>query len=148
MKCNFRDIMFLNLNHFEHELLNYFNFIAPFGNEINRILDLEYIKKHFPNYQINNIDNFKNTFFNLITLIGIVSNTSFYGQKNYKFGLIKGILLIIFTYLFPKMFMDKILKYAKTKNKKIFLRFLVIYLLELIIISLYCLITHYFFRIK
>ena len=143
MKCSFIDLLLLNLNHFDHKWISYFNLIAPFANEISNVLTLGGVANLYPHLPSNDTETFKKAFFDFIALSGIISTTSHYSQKGYKYGLIKGVLFIIFTFLIPNIFMDNILNYAKTKNQKLILGFIVIYLLDFSINFFYCQIYKY-----
>lgn len=141
MKCAINDIIMLGLNNFEPTPLNYFNLLAPFANEISNILTLSNVINLYPHHPKNNIEIYKKAFFDLISLIGIVSNASHYGKKGYIYGLLKGSILIIFTFLIPNLFMDDFLSFAKTNTQKLILGFVIVYILEFLIQFIYCKVT-------
>ena len=66
----------------------------------------------------------------------------------YNLALVKGILLIIFAFELPKIFMDEILQSTYFKDNKLLTGLVIIYLIDLIINLLFCKIKNYMYKDK
>ena len=146
---NIQHILTLGLDTMERTPMNIFNMVAPFANEIANVLTLSgIVPRLYPNAndgKLTDSDLLKKAVFDVIALTGIVSNVAIYTNKyDYKLGVAKGILFIIFTFVIPNIFMDNILDHKLLKNHKLLAGLAVIYLLDLSINFLFCKIKKYF----
>ena len=141
MKCDILGFMKLGLDKFNPNIISIFNLLAPFANEISNILTISGFVNLYPHHPKNNLEIYKKALFDFISLVGIVSNASYYSKYGYKNGLLKGIVLIVFTFLIPNLFMYDFLKFAKTNIQKLLLGFVIVYILEFLIQFTYCFIS-------
>ena len=97
-KCSINNIVLLGL--LKNNYKDVLHSLTPFINEIANILTLSNIINIYPQFPKNDSELFYKMFFDLLSLVGIVSNVIKYNEKvkNYKSSLSKGLLLLIFTY--------------------------------------------------
>ena len=128
--CDVKSLLLLGLNKMEWTPVNTFNVIAPFANEITNVLVISgVLSKMFYNHHAPGDKITIGKLFDIIALIGISSNAATYARKyNYKLGLVKATLFIIFSFMIPNLFMHKILDNEYLKNKKLLAGFIIIYL--------------------
>ena len=137
--CSLSKLIYLGFDDSNFTLLENFNMIAPFFNEISNVLTLSKVLNLYPHLPGNKLGELKKMFFDLVALLGIISNVATYTSKyNYSVGLLKGVLLLIFTFLIPNLFMDEILSITKDNTTKLVFGLIIIYLLDLGVNVLFC----------
>jgi len=125
--------------------------ILPFANEITNILtQTGFTLNGFKLYDHHAADftneGYSKLFMDTIALSGIALNAAKYGEHYGELiGWCKGVVLILFTFVFPNLFMGPILEVFKTNisnNKFIILSFgfIIIYLLDLLVGFITCII--------
>jgi hypothetical protein len=145
--CDIKSLLSLHLNHMEVNPFNVFNMLAPFANEFANLFTITKIANVYPHHPNGYMDLAKKYSFDILALTGIVSNAIITGGKlNYALGLIKGLLYLIFAFTIPNIFMHDILYSTTFKNNKLLTGLVVIYLLELTIISLFCVAKKYLYK--
>ena len=118
--------------------------IAPYINEISNIITCSITKPYF-NFSIypHEPSNFKKKILkdliDMVAIFGIASNASKYGKKDGEFsGLIKGIIITIFSFLIPNLIMYHILKKIKKNYLKFIVGIIIVYLLDFTANLMYC----------
>jgi len=146
MICNLKNILTLNILHSEITFLSIFNLIAPYANEFANLFTITKILNLYPHHAVTNIDLIKKTLFDIFALFGIVSNAIVASHKyNFKMGLIKGILYLIFAFMIPNLFMHNILNSKYLKNYKLLSGLCIVYLLEISTLTLFCFFQNIFY---
>lgn len=139
MYCNLKNILTLNILNIEITFLSIFNLIAPYANEFANLFTITKFLNLYPHDAATNIDLIKKSVFDIIALFGILSNSIVTSYKyNFKMGLIKGLLYLIFAFMIPNLFMHSILNSTYFKNYKLISGLFIIYLLEISTLTLFC----------
>ena len=147
--CDLQSILSLHLNHMQPTPLNIFNLLAPFSNEIANVLTIATGIKVYPHNPKGYTGLFKQYFFDILAILGIISNTIVISFKyNYNLGIIKGFLYLIFAYALPNLFMHDVLHFKLFKNNKLLIGFSIIYLLELSINTIFCRVKNNLYKEK
>jgi hypothetical protein len=139
MICNLESILKLQISKDTFTLFKLFNLLAPFSNEIANLLTISGVANLYPHHAISRTDTLKKSFFDMLALSGIISNSVITGNTySYNFGLIKGILYLTFAFLIPNIFMHDIVNLDIFKNNKLLSGLLIVYCLELTIQTIFC----------
>lgn len=139
MKCTPDSILTLHTYNMNLTFFDLFNLLAPFVNQFSNLFTITKIANVYPHHAVTNIDLLKKSFFDILALIGIISNAIVAANKyNFTMGIIKGLLYLIFAFMIPNLFMHNIL-YSKYFSKyKLISGLFIIYLLEVTILTLFC----------
>ena len=123
-------------------------FIAPFFNEFANLFTLTvflpYLRLNlYPEHPKNDNELYIKSIIDVIALSGIIGNSAYTTLKtgNFVLGFLKGFLYLIFAFMIPNLFMERILHIVPNGNiARLLLGFFVIYLLELSILTIH---SHY-----
>jgi len=116
----------------------------PFINEILNILTITISKPYFkvllyPHSPISFNQNILKAFIDMLAITGIVANSAKYSASHsIDVGLMKGILLSIFTFFIPNLFLGELLDMFKNKLAQIVVGIICIYLLDFTVNYLNC----------
>ena len=121
-----------------------FCIIAPYINEITNVITIAITK---PLYNISIYPHYSNSFkrnvmkmcIDVLAIFGISANASKYGEEYNKItGLTKGIILSIFSFFIPNLFLRSFLKKFKSNYFKLLFGFLFIYGMDFMVNLLMC----------
>jgi len=114
-----------------------FNLLAPFANEFANVFTIAKLTNVYPHHTTNQVEKFRVLFIDCIAILGIISNAvSATFQYGTFLGLSKGVLYLVFAFAIPNLFMYDLLKSVKYK---LLIGLFAIYILELIIQTIFCL---------
>lgn len=120
-------------------------FIAPFFNEFANLFTLTiflpYLQVNvYPEHPKNDKELYTKSFIDIIALSGIIANAAYTTLKtgNLFLGFLKGFLYLIFAFMIPNLFMERILHTFQGGNiVRLLFGLFVIYLLELSILTIH-----------
>jgi len=136
--CSLGKILTLGINS-EMTYREIFNLIAPFSNEIANILTISGVYNVYAHVPKTPNEKMLVVMFDLVGLVGICSNVAYTTQKyNFNFGLMKGILLILFSFTIPNFFMYDTLK-GYNDRTKLALGLIIVYFLDVYLNAALCL---------
>ena len=116
-----------------------FNLIAPFSNEIANILTISNVYNIYAHEPKTPNERMLVVMFDLVGLVGIASNVAYTTKKyNFNVGLMKGILLILFSFTIPNFFMYDTLK-GYSDYTKLSFGLIIVYLLDVYLNATLCL---------
>ena len=144
-KCsNFvKDILFLQFPNVESPY-DVFCIIAPYINEITNVITICITKPYYnislyPHYSNNFKRNLIKMCIDVIAIFGISANASKYGETYNKIaGLIKGIILSMFSFFIPNLFLRPFLENFSSNHLKFLFGLLFIYLMDFMVNLLMC----------
>jgi hypothetical protein len=135
--CDIKSILSIGINkNITYKEL--FNIITPFANEIANVITISGIMKLYVHHPESINQKFQVFILDFVALVGLCSNVATYSKKyNYNMGLVKGVLLVVFSYLIPNFFMNTFLQKVQPKYR-LLVGLLTIYCLELYISTTTC----------
>lgn len=132
-KCLIKDIILLDFN--KKNINESLIAMMPFINEIANLLTICNIVNAYPLHPKNDNEQIYKLFFDFMSLIGIIINVVKYTKQTKKFssGFNKGLLLLLFSFVLPNLFLDNIvLNISKHSVMRFFIGITVIYLLSVV----------------
>ena len=97
-----------------------FNIITPFANEIANVITSAGIYELYVHHPETINQKFQVFILDFVALVGLCSNVATTAKiYNFNIGLIKGVLLVVFSYLIPNFFMNPFLEKYSTRMRLI-----------------------------
>ena len=145
--CDIKKILTLGIN----KNITYkeaFNIITPFANEIANVITISGIMKLYVHHPETINQKIQVFILDFVALVGLCSNVAKYSKEyNYNMGLMKGVLLVVFSYLIPNYFMNTFLEKSSPKYR-LLVGLFTIYCLELYISTSLCTIKPLLYKKK
>ena len=141
---NFKQLLTLNIENINTPF-DLTLFIAPFFNEFANLFTLTiflpYLRVNvYPEHPKNDREMYIKSFIDIISLSGIIANAAYTTSKtgNFFFGFLKGFLYLIFAFIIPNLFMERLLHTTPGGNiMRLLFGLVIIYLLELSILTIH-----------